>query len=100
VNVLQVHGVGPFSIQFVDPVYELTDTGVVVRTTLGQPGKPAPSIPPDCFGLKMGAPVRCSSGEGVVVGAFCSPANRLNLYWVSKPTGGRFWAPREDLTAP
>jgi hypothetical protein len=97
-TILQVHGIGPFSIQFVDPVYELTDTGVLVRTSLGQPGRPAPSIPPDCFGLKMGAQVRGRPGEGVVIGAFCSPSNRLSLYWVGKPAGGRFWAPPEELT--
>ena len=99
-TIIQVHGIGPFSIEFVDPVYELTDTGVLVRTSLSQPGVPASSTPADCFGLRMGAQVRGGAGEGIVVGALCSPANRLSLYWVKKPTGERFWAPPQELTAP
>jgi len=97
-TIIQVHGVGPFSVEFADPVYELTDAGVLVRTSLSQPGRPASSTPPDCFGLRMGTRVHGDAGEGVVVGAFCSPANRLSLFWVRKPTGERFWAPPKELT--
>jgi hypothetical protein len=32
-TILQIHGIGPFSVEFVDPVYELTDKGVLVRTS-------------------------------------------------------------------
>jgi hypothetical protein len=99
-TILQIHGIGPFSVEFVDPVYELTDTGVLVRTSLSQPALPAPSTPPGCFGLGMGARVMGAGGEGVVVGAFCSPTNRLSLYWVKKPTGERFWARPQELRAP
>jgi hypothetical protein len=99
-TILQIHGIGPFSVEFVDPVYDLTDKGILVRTSLSQPALPAVSIPPDCFGLGMGARVGGAAGEGVVVGAFCSPANRLTLYLVKKATGTRFWARPQELSAP
>ena len=54
-------------------VYELTDHGVLVKATSEDPGHPMSSTPPDCFGLKLGALVRGSCGEGVVIGAQCSP---------------------------
>lgn len=96
-TVIQVHGIGPFSVDFVDPVYELRETGVVVRTSLSRPGAPASSVPPGCFRLAMSAAVRGEAGEGVVIGGMCSPPNRLTLYWIRKPTGERFWAPPEEL---
>jgi hypothetical protein len=96
-TIVQVHGIGPFSSELVDPVYELTDHGVFVLTSLLQHGKPAQSSPPDCFALKIGEPVRGDAGEGVVVGARCSPANRLTQYWVGKPNGERFWAAVQEL---
>jgi hypothetical protein len=96
-TVLQVHGIGPFTVEFVDPVYELTDKGVLVRTSLNKPAEPAPAVPPGCFGLSLGTQVRASLGEGVVVGGLCSPANELTLYSLKKPTGGRFWAAPQDL---
>jgi hypothetical protein len=96
-TVIQVHGIGPFSVEFVDPVYELTEAGVLMRTTLSRPGTPASPVPPECFGLGMGARVRAKAGEGVVVGGMCSPANRLTLYWVRKATDERFWVPSEQL---
>ena len=96
-TIIQVHGIGPFSSELVDPVYELTDEGVFLLTFLLQRGRPAQSSPPDCFALKIGARVRGDAGEGVVVGARCSPTNQLTQYGVGKPSGERFWAPVQEL---
>jgi hypothetical protein len=96
-SIIQVHGIGPFSSTLVDPVYELTDKGVFLLTSLLQPGVPAQSSPSDCFALKVGQQVQGDLGEGVVVGARCSPANQFTQYWVQKYNGERFWATREDL---
>jgi hypothetical protein len=96
-TIVQVHGIGPFGSAVVDPVYELTEKGVFVLTSLLQPGSFTQSSPPDCFGLKIGTRVHGDAGEGTVVGARCSPANQLTQYWVRKPNGERFWATFQEL---
>ena len=96
-TIVQVHGIGPFASTMVDPVYELTDQGVFLLTSLLQPGRPTSSSPPDCFALRVGAHVQGDAGEGVVVGARCSPANQLTQYWVRKPNQERFWATLQEL---
>jgi hypothetical protein len=96
-TIVQVHGIGPFSSTLVDPVYELTDKGTFLLTSLLQPGTPTTSSPADCFALKVGARVHGDKGEGVVVSARCSPANQLTQYWIQKPNSARFWATREEL---
>jgi hypothetical protein len=93
----QVHGIGPFRSTLVDPAYELTDHGVLLLTSLLFPGRPTSSSPPDCFALKIGAKVHSDRGEGIIIGARCSPANQLTQYWVQKPNGDRFWATLEQL---
>lgn len=98
-TIVQVHGIGPFSSLLVDPVYELTDKGIFVLTSLLQPGTAISSSPPDCFALKVGAHVRGERGEGTVVGARCSPANQITEYWVRKSDDKRFWATRQELKA-
>ena len=96
-TIIQVHGIGPFSSKLVDQVYELTDKGTFLLTYLLKPGTPAKSPPPDCFAWKIGTPVRGDAGEGTVIGARCSPANKLTQYWVRRPNGEQFWAPSQDL---
>jgi hypothetical protein len=96
-TIIQVHGIGPFSTTVVDPVYELTDKGVLSKISLLQPGRAAQSSPPDCFALKIGDRVRGAAGAGVVVGALCSPANQLTQYWIQKPNNERFWATLGEL---
>jgi len=96
-TIVQVHGIGPFASAVVDPVYELTEKGVFLLTSLLQPGSPTQSSPPDCFVLKIGTRVHSDAGEGTVVGARCSPANQLTQYWVRKPNGERFWATAQEL---
>jgi hypothetical protein len=96
-TILQVHGIGPFVNVPIDPVYQLTDKGVLSKTSLLKPGVPASSSPPDCFALKIGAHVRGERGEGIVVGALCSPANQFTQYWIQQPDSERFWATRQDL---
>jgi hypothetical protein len=73
---LQGHGIGP------------EDQGRVVTTT-----------PPICFVLKIGTQVHGSYGDGVVVGAQCTPGE-LTQYRVEKQDGVRFWAQRDELKVP
>jgi hypothetical protein len=94
---IQVHGLGPFSSKLVDPVYELTEKGTFLLTSLLQPGTPTQSSPPDCFAWEIGTRVRGDAGEGAVIGARCSPANQLTQYWVRRPNGERFWATFQEL---
>ena len=96
-TVLQVHGIGPFSSTVIEPVYELNEKGVFSLTSLLSPGRPTTSNPPDCFALKINAKVRGDSGEGIVVGARCSPSNQITQYWVQKSNGERFWAVLQEL---
>ena len=98
-TIIQVHGIGPFGSTLVDPVFELTDKGVSMLTSLLQPGSPTSSSPSDCFAFRIGARVQADEGEGTVVGARCSPDNGLTQYWVGKSNGERFWATREQLKA-
>src|SRR5262245_30533112 len=96
-TIVQVHGIGPRSGAVVDPVYELTDKGVLLLNSLVQPGSPTPSSPPDCFALEIGARVYGDAGKGTVIGARCSPANQFTQYWVQKANGERFWATLQEL---
>jgi len=68
-------------------------------TTAVDPGRPTPTSPDGCFVLKLGTPVRGSYGEGLVVGAQCTPGE-LTQYRIEKPDGERFWAQRDELNAP
>ena len=96
-TILQVHGIGPFSSTVIEPVYELNEKGVFSLSSLLSPGRPTTSNPPDCFALKINAKVRGNSGEGIVVGARCSPSNQITQYWVQKSNGERFWAALQEL---
>jgi hypothetical protein len=81
-SILPVHGIGPFSSTVAEPVYEFTEEGVFLLTSLLLPGRSTSSSPPDCFALKINAKVGGEAGEGIVVGARCSPSNRITQYWV------------------
>lgn len=98
-TIIQVHGLGPFTTQWVVPIYKLTDKGVLLETYAGEPSQPAPTSPPGCFVLKLGDRVRGSSGEGVVVEAQCTPG-QITQYRVEKLNGDHFWAQRDALSAP
>ena len=98
-TIIQVHGIGPFTIRNVVPIYELTDKGVLLKEYSAVPGRPTPTSPPGCFVLKLGDRVRASYGGGVVIGAQCTPG-QLTQYWVEKPDGERFWAQRDELNTP
>ena len=93
-TIIQVHGLGPFTTQWVVPVYELTEQGVLMKTGAEDPGRA--TSPNDCFLLKLGTAVRSSYGEGVVVGAQCTPGE-LTQYRIEKAGGERFWAQRAEL---
>jgi len=100
--VMQVYGTIPFGQTWVDPLYALTDSGVVLLpASIGQPsGSPsdAPTAAPSgCFRLAIGDRVRSSRGEGRVVGGECSPANNLTQYCIEQAGGRRYWAILEEL---
>jgi len=98
-TIIQVHGIGPFTIRNVVPIYELTDKGFLLKEYSMVPGSPTPTSPPGCFVLKLGDRVRASYGEGVVVEAQCTPG-QLTQYRVEKQDGERFWAQRDELNTP
>jgi hypothetical protein len=95
-TVIQVHGIGPFTTHWVVPVYALTDQGVLLETSPDESGSPTSASPPGCFALKLGARVRSNYGEGVVVGARCTPG-QLTQYRIEKPDREHFWAQRDEL---
>lgn len=95
---VQIHGIGPFSIDYVEPRYDLTEAGVALA-----PGVPdnAPRTPGrSCFQLEIGDTVRSANGTGTIVGAQCSPANNFTQYWVEVRVGERFWVTLGELTTP
>ena len=98
-TILQIHGIGPFSSTVIEPVYELNEKGVFLLTSLLMPGRATSSSPPNCFALKINSKVRNEAGEGIVVGARCSPSNQITQYWVQKSNGERFWATFQELKA-
>ena len=95
---IQVHGIGPFATMWAIPVYELTAHGVLTKTGPEDPGRPVSTVPKDCFALKLGTRVHGSLGDGVVVGAQCTPGE-LTQYRVEKPGGARFWGQGDELKA-
>lgn len=96
--IVQVHGIGPFTTTWVTPMYELTDQGVFLSTSAAEPGRPTSTIPSDCFELKLGTRARGMLGEGLIIGAQCTPG-QLTQYRIEKTDGEHFWAQREELTA-
>jgi hypothetical protein len=97
-TVLQVHGIGPFFVYWVNPVYELTDHGVLLKKMADDPGQPVTDVPKDCFTLKLGARVHGPGGEGVVIGAQCTP-QELTQYRIKVADGKNFWAQTRELQA-
>jgi quercetin dioxygenase-like cupin family protein len=96
-TIIQVHGVGPFSVDMVDPLYELTPKGVNRMMSLGAPEQIVRDYPASCFTFTIGDRVSGSAGEGTVVGAQCSAASGFTQYWVQKGNGERFWATAQEL---
>ena len=101
-TIIQVHGIGPFTVDMIAPLYELTPTGVIMHTTYdmkGTPGRPAQS-PAGCFTLALNTPVRSAFGNGTIVGAECTPSIQFTQYRVRKEDGQHYWATREQLSSP
>jgi hypothetical protein len=96
-TIIQVHGIGPFTTHWVEPIYELTDKGVLLESSPEEPRQPAPASPPGCFALNLGAHVRNSEGEGVVVAAQCTPG-QFTQYRIEKPNRECFWVRGDELT--
>lgn len=96
-TIIQVHGVGPFTIDMVDPLFELTAKGVNRTMSLGAPEQIVRDYPVTCFELTVGDRVTGAAGQGTVVGAQCSAASGFTQYWVQKSSGDRFWATMKEL---
>ncbi len=95
---IQIHGIGPFTTDYVDPVYVLNGQGIYTTNTAGQLGEEVTESMSACFTFKVGHRVRGPTSAGTVVGAQCSPANRFTQYWVQPPSGDRFWTTASELT--
>lgn len=98
-SIIQVHGIGPFITQWVVPVYELTEKGVLLKASAGDAGRLTTTTSDGCFALKLGAAVRSNYGDGVVVGAQCTPG-QLTQYRVERADGERFWVQKDELNTP
>jgi hypothetical protein len=97
-TIIQVHGIGPFATRWLVPMYELSDKGVVLKVTAGDPGRPVSTSPKDCFVFKLGTHVQGGKGDAVIVGAQCTPG-QLTQYRVERQDGELFWAQRDALNA-
>ena len=53
-TIIQVHGVGPFSVDMVDPLYELTDKGVNRMMSMGAPPQIVRDYRPVAFPSRSG----------------------------------------------
>jgi hypothetical protein len=53
-TIIQVHGIGPFVVSYVDLIYVLRDQGIGLVRTGGKIEKPEEPIPSDCFRLRPG----------------------------------------------
>lgn len=98
-TIIQVHGIGPFATHWLVPMYEISDQGIVLKVAAGDHGRPVSESPQGCFLLKLGTHVKGGTGEGVVVGAQCTPG-QLTQYRVEMADGELFWAQRDELTTP
>jgi hypothetical protein len=97
-TIIQVHGIGPFSVDMVDPLYVLTAKGVNRMLSFGAPEQIVQDYPSSCFSLKIGDRVTSSLGQGTVVGAQCASASDFTQYWVQQSDGSRFWATLLELS--
>ncbi len=96
--IIQIHGIGPFSTDYVNPVYVLNGQGIFPQNTAGQLGEDVSDSMSACFTFKVGDKVRGPTSAGTVVRAECSPVNQYTQYWVQTPSGDRCWAVASELT--
>ena len=80
-TVVQVHGIGPFKINFTDTWTRLTDPGA-----------------DKVFKFRAEQAVRSPRGSGVIKAGFHSAKNKVTQYGVEKADGGRFFAFEDELT--
>jgi quercetin dioxygenase-like cupin family protein len=78
--IIQVHGIGPFRVDFVDPIKLLgaTDTEAY-------------------FKFKRGDGVTSKDGDGIIARGMCSPANKITQYEVQQNNGQSFVALEAEL---
>ena len=81
-TVVQVHGIGPFTINFTDPWTRLTDPGA-----------------DKVFKFRAEQAVRSARGNGVIKAGFYSAKNNVTQYGVETADGRRFFAFENELTA-
>lgn len=81
-TVIQVHGIGPFEINFTDPWMRLSDPSAA-----------------KFFKFRADQAVRSTRGNGVIKAGYRSDKNKITQYRVEKPDGGVFFAFENELTA-
>jgi quercetin dioxygenase-like cupin family protein len=83
-TVIQVHGIGPFRVDFVDSVFVQTGSGAIVRVRDSQ----RPLSPPEVashFRYRVGDTVAVGQTWGIVREAVASVANRVAQYTIEQP---------------
>ena len=83
-TVIQVHGIGPFRVDFVDSVFVQTGSGAIVRVRDSR----RPLSPPEVaahFRYRVGDTVAVGQTWGIVREAVASVANRVAQYIIEQP---------------
>ena len=83
-TVIQVHGIGPFRVDFVDSVFAQTVSGATVHVRDAR----RPLTPPEVashFRYRVGDTVAVGQAWGIVREAFASVANRVAQYIIEQP---------------
>jgi hypothetical protein len=83
-TVIQVHGIGPFRVDYVDSIFVQTGSGAIVRVRDSQ----RPLSPPEVvshFRYRVGDTVAVGRTWGIVREAVASVANRVAQYIIEQP---------------
>jgi hypothetical protein len=95
--IIQIHGTGPFSTDYVDSVFQLSSEGVsLIRTPIDK-GIPVKSGFSKYFTFKIGDNVKSNYGAGIVLLGQCHPLSNLTQYLIRTESGERFWSPADKL---
>jgi hypothetical protein len=95
---IQIHGIGPFFTDYVNPIYHLNEEGIFLEDLAGQLGREVTDEAEGCFTFRVGDDVRAGGSEGTVVAGQCSPSEDFTQYWIQPTRRDRFWATPDELT--
>lgn len=95
--IIQIHGTGPFSTDYVDSVFQLSPDGVsLIRTPIDK-GIPVKSNLSRYFTYKIGDKVKSQLGAAVILSGQYHPSSNFTQYLVKSESGIRFWAQPDKL---